>query len=143
MLIYTDIDYPGMGDGPNPNTGNGCLNRECTRTQLLMLYNIPLKKGRTTIAKLDKRGRQRREYANLSYLGNTGGLTKRYIYRGLKPSWVRVTKFDKASDVVEGRFALSFSEDMGVYGRLQNGMPEKAKFTDGLFRIKIKDVALK
>lgn len=143
LLVYTDIDYPGMADGPNPNTNTGCLNHECTRTQILMLYNIPLKRGRVTIAKLNKRSQLKQEYANLSYVGNSGGLRKRYIYQGLKPSWVRVTKFDKASSTVEGRFAISFSEDTGVYNRLQNGMPERARFNDGLFRIKITDITLR
>ncbi|MVM29790.1 hypothetical protein GO755_07080 [Spirosoma sp. HMF4905] len=143
LLVYTDIDYPGMGNGPNPNTTTGCADGDCTRTQILMIYNIPFKKGRTTLAKLNKRTTIKNEQANLSYVGNSGGLVKRYINQGAKPSWIRVTKIDQATGVVEGRFAISFKEDMTVYNRLENGMPETAQFTGGLFRIKIKDVILK
>jgi len=143
LQVFTDIDYPGMGSGPNPNTNNGCLNAECTRTQSLMLYNIPLKKGRTSITRLNKRSQLTHEFANLSYIGNAGGLTKRYTNQGQKPSWVRVTKVDKASGIVEGRFALSFSEDTSVYNRIQKGTPVSARFTGGLFRMKLTDVNLK
>ncbi|MFC5407711.1 hypothetical protein ACFPMF_00200 [Larkinella bovis] len=143
LLVYTDIDYPGMGVGPNPNTSNGCLDPECTKTQALMIFNIPLKKGRFKISNLNKRRKLNNEYANLSYIGNSGGLVKRYIDQGLKPSWVSVTKVDKAAGIVEGRFAISFNEDMSVYGRLRNGMPETARFTSGLFRIKITDVIIR
>lgn len=79
LLVYTDIDYPGMGSEPNPNTTTGCVNGECTRTQILMIYNIPFKKGRTTLVKLHKRSPIKNEQANLSYVSNSGGLAKRYI----------------------------------------------------------------
>lgn len=143
LQVFTDIDYPGMGSGSNPNTSNGCVDPSCTRTQILMLYNIPLKKGRTSITRLNKRSQLTHEFANLSFVGNSGGLTKRYINQGQKPSWVRVTKVDKASGMVEGCFALSFNEDTSVYNRLQNGTPASARFNSGLFRIKITDVNLK
>ena len=143
LLVFTDIDYPGMGYGANPNTTTGCVNSDCTRTQILALYNIPLKKGRTTIDKLNRCNKQKNEPANLSYVGNSGGLQKRYIDKGGKPSWVRVTRIDKATGMVEGRFAITLTEDMGVYSRLENGLPETARFSRGLFRIKIKDIVLK
>lgn len=143
LLVYTDIDYPGMGSEPNPNTTTGCVNGECTRTQILMIYNIPFKKGRTTLTKQRRRNPVKNEQANLSYVGNSGGLTKRYINLGAKPNWIRVTRIDRATGVVEGRFALCFKEDMTVYNRLENGMSETAQFTDGLFCIKIEDIILK
>lgn len=144
LLVYTDIDYPAMGDGPNPNTSNGCLDPECTKTQSLVIYNIPLKKGRTAISKLDKRRKLKNEYACLSYIGNAGGLLNLYVYRGLKPGWIRITKFDKASGIVEGRFAISFSQDTEhSLLPLRNSMSTTARFTNGLFRIKITDVILK
>lgn len=143
LLVYTDIDYPGMGAGSNPNTSTGCVNGECTRTQILMIYNIPLKKGRTTLARLNKRSPISNQQANLSYVGNSGGLLKRYIDKGVTPSWVRVTNIDQTTGIVEGRFAISFKEDLAVHSRLDNGMPETARFTSGLFRIKLKDIHLK
>ncbi|MCE6988649.1 hypothetical protein [Dyadobacter sp. CY323] len=143
LLVHTDIDYNGMGGGPNPNTSNGCLDPECTRTQGLVIYNIPLKKGRSNIARLNKRSKLKNEYASLSYIGNAGGLLNSYVYRGQKPGWVRVTKFDKATGIVEGRFAITFTEDNTRDLFLHNIMPPAARFTNGLFRIKITDVYLK
>ena len=144
LIVSTDIDYPGMGGGSNPNTNNGCVDPECTKTQGLMIYNIPLKKGRFNITKLDKRHPQKNEYARLSYIGNTGGVLNQYVYTGLKPGWIRITKFDKASGIVEGRFAISFSQDMNLdLLTLRNSMPFKKRFTNGLFRIKLTDIILK
>jgi hypothetical protein len=144
LIVNTDIDYPGMGSGPNPNTNNGCVDPECTKTQGLVIYNIPLKKGHFNIAKLNKRRPRKNEYARLSYIGNAGGLLNQYVYTGLKPGWIRVTKFNKASGIVEGRFAISFSQDMNLdLLTLRNSMPVTKRFTDGLFRIKLTDVILK
>lgn len=144
LIVFTDIDYPGVGKGPNPKTNNGCLNLECTRTQSLAIYNIPLKKGRFKITKLNKGSQLKNEYASLSYIGNAGGVFNRYVYAGLKPGWIKVTKFDKALGIVEGRFAVSFSQDTGLDPLpLRNKMQSTARFTDGLFRIKVTDVLLK
>ena len=143
LIVSTDIDYPGMGDHPNPNTNNGCVDPQCTKTQGLVIYNIPLRKGRFKIEKLNKHRLRKNEYARLSYIGNAGGLLNQYAYNGLKPGWIRVTKFDKASGIVEGRFAISFSQDMNFDSlTLRNSMPVTKRFTDGLFRIKLTDIIL-
>jgi hypothetical protein len=144
LSVFTDIDYPGINNNePNPNTDNGCVDPECTRTQALTIYNIPLRKGRTMIGRLSKRNTPQNEQISLYYLGNSGGTYKRYIDKGLKPSWIKVTKVDKTLGIVEGQFTISLKEDLTVFNRLQNGMPETARFTRGLFRIKIKDVIIK
>lgn len=143
LIVHTDIDYPGMGSGPNRNTNNGCVDPECIPTQGLVIYNIPLKKGRFNIAKLNKRRPRKNEYARLSYIGNAGGILNQYVYTGLKPGWIRVTKFNKASGIVEGRLNISFSQDTeSELLPLRNKMPATARFTNGLFRIKITDVLL-
>ncbi|MCF0063821.1 hypothetical protein MUK70_00575 [Dyadobacter chenwenxiniae] len=143
LIVLTDIDYPGMGGGPNPNTSNGCLDPECTRTQSLVVYNVPLKKGRFNIAKLNQHSTRKNEFASLSYIGNAGGLLNHYVYKGLKPGWIRVTKFDKKLGIVEGRFVISFSQDTESDLPLRNRMSAAARFTDGLFRIKITDISIK
>ena len=144
LIVFTDIDYPGVGSGPNPKTNNGCSEPECTRTQSLVIYNVPLKKGRFKISKLDKRAKFDNEYACLSYIGNAGGLLNLYVYKGLKPGWIRVTKIDRKSGIVEGRFAISFSQDTKVNPLgLRDKMPATARFREGLFRIKITDVLIK
>jgi hypothetical protein len=145
LIVFTDISYPGMFvGGPNPNTNNGCLDPQCTRTQSLVIYNVPLKKGRFGIAKLNKRGQIRNEYACLSYIGNAGGLVNRYVYKGLKPGWIKITRFDKNLGIVEGRLMISFSQDADLepFSLRNNKMPAMARFTNGLFRIKITDVFL-
>lgn len=146
LVVFTDIDYPGMGDpnAPNPNTENGCVDPECTRTQGLVIYNIPLKKGRFKISTLDKRKTLKNEYASLSYIGNSGGLHNLYTYQGLKPGWIKVTNFDKNTGIVEGRFAISFSQYPGDDLLLtKTNMAPTAMFKNGLFRIKLTDVLLR
>jgi hypothetical protein len=100
-----------------------------------------LKKGRFDIAKLNKRSHLKHEYAALSYIGNSGGLENRYVFKGLKPGWIRIIKFDKNQGIIEGRLNISFSQDTEAeLLRLRNKMPATARFTEGLFRIKITDV---
>lgn len=144
LIVFTDIDYPGAGKGPNPKTSNGCLDPECTRTQSLAVYNIPIKRGRYKISKLNRSSQQKNEYANMSYIGNAGGVFNRYIYERSGPGWIKITKFDKALGIVEGRFAISFTQDNeSDILPLRNKMPATAQFTDGLFRIKVTDVLLR
>lgn len=144
LIVYTDIDYQGMGSGPNPNTKNGCLDPECTKTQGLLIYNIPLKKGFFKIEELDKGGKLQNEQASLTYLGNSGGVLNRYIYSDGTPGWIKITKINKAQGTVEGRFAIAFSQDTQFdLLPLRNKMPATAQFTNGLFRIKIIDVLLR
>lgn len=144
LIVHTDIDYPGMGSGPNPNTNNGCLDPECTKTQGLLIYNIPLKKGLFKIEKLDKRSQLQNEKASLIYFGNSGGMLNRYIYTGVTPGWIKITKINKVQGTVEGRFAIAFSEDTQFdLLPLRNKMPATAQFQKGLFRIKITDILLK
>lgn len=140
LLVSTDIDYPGMSNAPNPNTDNGCTDPECTKTQSLLIYNIPLKKGRYRIARLDKRSPYAHEVAGFTYVGNSGGMEKHFTYQGLRPGWIRVTKFDKASGWLEGHFSVSFSKDTKVNDRLPGKIPDNAHFRDGLFRIKLTDI---
>lgn len=144
LIVYTDIDYQGMGNGPNPNTNNGCLDPECTKTQGLLIYNIPLRKGLFKIEELDKSNQLRNERASLTYLGNSGGMLNRYIYSDVTPGWIKITKINKAQGTVEGRFAIAFSQDtQSDLLPLRNKMPATAQFTNGLFRIKITDVLLR
>jgi len=132
-----------VAGGPNPNTNNGCIDPKCTRTQSLVIYNVPLKKGRFNIAKLNKRSQRKNEKASLSYIGNAGGLHNQYVYKGLKPGWIKVTKFDRDLGIIEGRLNILFSQDTESEPLLlRNNMPATARFNKGLFRIKITDVLL-
>ncbi|ACT92039.1 hypothetical protein [Dyadobacter fermentans] len=144
LVVFTDIDYPGMGNGPNPNTDNGCVDPECTRTQGLLIYNVPLKKGTYKISKLDKKSELPNEHANFAYIGNSGGMLNRYIYTGSTPGTIKITKVNKALGTVEGRFDISFSQDTILdLLPLRGKMRTTAHFRNGLFRIKITDVLLK
>jgi len=94
LVVFTDIDYPGMGNGPNPNTDNGCVDPECTRTQGLLIYNVPLKKGTYKINKLDKKSELPNERANFANIGNSGGMLNRYIYTGSTPGRILVANLE-------------------------------------------------
>lgn len=142
LLVTTDIDYAGNAGGPNPKTHNGCLHGDCIPTQHLYIHDIPLKKRRAKIAKLDKGKVSYVERTALAFRGNSGGLVKCYIYEKRHPGWVRVTGFDRKSGTVEGTFSFALDEDKNVAGRVVNGMPETIRFTNGLFRVKMTDVKL-
>lgn len=142
LLVSTDIDYPGMENAPNPKTDNGCTDPQCTKSQSLLIYNVPLRKGRSRISRLDKRSPYKHEVAGFTYVGNSGGMEKHYTYQGLRPGRIRVTRFDKASGWVEGCFSVAFSKDTRVKDHLSGKVPDIAHFRNGLFRIRITDVYL-
>lgn len=143
LLIVTDLDYPGFSSSPNPKTHNGCVTGDCTVSQVLTVFEILLKKGKTKIAELDKEKVSYTERTALTYRGNSGAFVKSYIYEQVDPGWIRVTKYDAKAGIVEGNFRFDLREDVTLRSRLENGMPQKAQFTKGMFRVKLTDVKLK
>ncbi|OIN55916.1 hypothetical protein BLX24_27590 [Arsenicibacter rosenii] len=77
------------------------------------------------------------------YIGNSGGVNKRYLDTGSKSNWVRINKIDKNTGFVDGQIAFTFKEDSALFARIDNDMPLYLEFKNCLFRIKIKDVFLK
>lgn len=143
IRIATDIPFPGRDMPQIPNyTANGCT-ADCRPSQSLLFYNIPLKKGKYKIAKLDKKRTIDNERASYWLIGYSGGTYKRYWFQDHNHGWLRVTSFDKKSNIVEGRFAISLDEDLTLKSRLVNDIPPIARFSEGLFRIKLTDVKLK
>ena len=143
LRIATDIPFPGHDLPKIPDyTANGCT-EDCRPSQSLTFYNIPLKRGRFKIGKLDKRRTIDNEREGYWLIGYSGGAYKWYKYEGRKPGWIRITSYDKKSNVVEGRFAISLDEDLSLHSRLVNEIPPIAKFSEGLFRVKLTDVKLK
>ena len=143
IQIATDIPFPGRDMPKTPDyTANGCT-EECRRSQSLLFYNIPLKKGKYKIAKLDKKRIVDNERASYWLVGYSGGAYKKYLFQGRNPGWLRITGFDKKTNIIEGRFAIDLDEDLTLYARLVNDIPPIAKFSEGLFRVKLTDVKLK
>lgn len=139
LIVFTDIDYLGIAGGPNPNTENGCTDPECTRTQSLAIYKIPLKKGKHSIAKIDASGAVLNESTSLSYIGNAGGLIKLYTREKGKPGWIRISRIDRATGTIEGSFDIWLRHDRRR-DDVSKKLPETAHFSKGLFRIKVTDV---
>ena len=139
--IATDILFPGrdMPDSAFPYTATGCKG-DCRQSQILSFYNIPLKRGRSSIGKIDKKRTIENERTSYWLVGYSGGAYKRYLFKGRKPGWIRVTSYDKYSKVVEGRFAVWLDEDLSLTSRLINEIKPLVKFSKGLFRVKLTDV---
>ncbi|MFD2935360.1 hypothetical protein [Spirosoma flavum] len=142
LQMITDINYPGNGSATRSPIITGCLG-ECIPTQRLHVYNIPLKKGKFKLRKLDKARTVDLERINYWLLINGGGMNKNYHYEGRKPGWIRITRYDPQSNTVEGAFSFDLDENLKVYNRLINSMPLIARFRQGLFRVKIEDIKLK
>jgi len=144
IRFETDLNYIGrqFPKGWPPNKITGCI-EECNRSQSIILYNIPLKKGKYKIGGLDKRRKEGESRSGYWLVGPSGGAYKRYFYEGRNPGWIRVTRVDKMTNTVEGNFSISFDEDLKYEERLKNDIPPVAKFTNGLFRAMLKDVKLK
>lgn len=142
LYIQTDIPYKGLSGGPNRPTNNGCVNSDCIVTQSLSIQNIPLKKGKYRLGKLMKLT-ENSYPCRFEYIGNTGGVTKRYLDTGSKSNWIRINKIDKNTGFVDGQIAFRFKEDLTYSSRIHNDMPLYLEFKNCLFRIKMKDVFLK
>lgn len=141
LQFITDLDFPGNGSATRSPKITGCV-EECVPTQRLHIYNIPLRKGKYRLAKLDKRRTVELEKTNLWFLINGGGQTKNYQYQGRKPAWVRVTHYDEPSNTVEGRFSFTLDENLEVRNVSKDISPI-SKFREGQFRVKLVDVRLK
>lgn len=142
LYIRTDIPYKGLSGGPNKPTNNGCVDSDCIVTQTLLIQNIPLKKGRYRLGELMKLT-ENSYPCRFEYIGNSGGVAKRYLDTGSKSNWIRINKIDKNTGFVDGQIAFTFKEDLTYSSRIHNDMPLYLEFKNCLFRIKMKDVFLK
>ncbi|WP_040005211.1 hypothetical protein [Fibrisoma limi] len=142
LQITTDLGYPGNTSANRSPIVTGC-NGDCVPTQRLHLYTIPLRKGKFKLSKLDKRRVVDDERTNYWLLINGGGVVKNYRFGGRRHGWVRITRYDRQSNVIEGRFSFDLDENLNQVGRRLNSLPSVARFRDGLFRIPLEDVTLK
>ncbi len=142
LQIITDIDYPGNGSANRSPIITGC-NGDCVPTQRLHIYNIPLRKGKYKLGKLDKHRTVDLERINYWLMINGSGVAKHYKFEGHKPDWLRVTHYDRKSNIIEGRFTFNLNEDTTLYGRLINSISPIARFRQGLFRVELNDIKLK
>ena len=142
LMIITDIPFDGYKADYELPPATGCVG-ECIITQRLSLYNIPLKKGKYKVGKLDKRRKINIERTSYTLLINGSGLLKQYQFEGRNRNWVRITRYNKEESTIEGRFSFQLDENLNVYNRLENNMSPIARFRQGLFRVKLIDVKLK
>ncbi|WP_141217514.1 hypothetical protein [Siphonobacter sp. BAB-5385] len=142
LQVFTDLDFSGNSSVNRSPAITGC-NGECVPTQSLSVYQIPLKKGRYTIAQLHGQRVTDVERTNYRLLWNGSGLAKEYVNGKGRASWVRITRYDPESCTVEGQFSLDLNENLTIPNRLQNQLPPVARFRHGVFRVEVKDIRLK
>jgi hypothetical protein len=146
LQLETDIDYAGNGSVTRSPTVTGCL-EDCIPTQRLHIYNIPLKKGKHKLSKLDKRRTSDPEKTSFWLLINGSGAFKTYHLSKHGPSWIRITNYDQQSNTLDGQFAvqLDLNTNSSVTKELKDWYKTDsvARFRQGLFRVKLTDVMLK
>lgn len=144
LQIKTDINYPGNGSTTRSKTITGGIG-DFVPTQILYIYNIPLKKGKYKIATLDKRRTVDVERLNYWLVINGSGVYKNYQFEGSTPNWIRITSYNQISGILEGQFALllDVNKQIGVGARGIDKTAPIARFKHGLFRVKLDDVKLK
>ncbi|HEV7350995.1 hypothetical protein [Telluribacter sp.] len=141
LQFITDIDFPGNSSATRSPKITGCV-EDCIPTQRLHIYNIPLRKGKFKISKLDKRRMVEQEMTNFWLLFDGGGMAKNYHYQGSTPAWVRITRYDRQSQTIEGRFAFTLDENKAIKNHSEVTSPI-SQFKEGQFRVKLVDVRLK
>ena len=137
LFIRTDLPYQAgslLSKQFRPVTG--CLD-ECIPSQLLSIENIPLKKGKYKIRKLDKCGTIMFANAHhtlvLPLVGS--GVVNSYRCIKHKPNWIRITNYDKQSNSVEGRFALRLEKVPGK--RTSDSTVDVVTIRDGRFKARL------
>ena len=110
LMIKTDIPYPGNGSYSKSEVVNGCAG-ECVSTQWLTFFNVPLKKGKYSIDKLNECGMfNKSETYNYSWHINGSGLIRVFKTQPKKTNWVRVTRYNSQTKTIEGRFEANLAD---------------------------------
>ncbi|MFB9292962.1 hypothetical protein [Persicitalea jodogahamensis] len=120
LFIKTDIPYPGfLGKGFIQDSITGCTG-ECRPSQMLTIFNIPIKKGKFQITRLSRCGLP---FTNYLYFwsGYSGGLVRAFFLEDRKAGWVRVKRYDSKTGLVEGRFKGTFADSTGRLARFERG----------------------
>jgi len=144
LRIITDINYPGNASATRSPIITGCSG-DCIPTQRLDIYNIPLKKGKYNVDKLDKRRTVDVERIGYYLVTNGSGIYKNYQFEGNTPNWIRITSYNQESGILEGQFTfhLDVNKQIPVGARGIDKTASVAYFKQGLFRVKLDDVKLK
>lgn len=142
LQILTDINYLGNTSATRSPVVNGCTS-DCVPTQRLHLYNIPLRKGRYRLKRLDRNRTIDLERATYWLLIDGGGVVGQYQHAGRRPGWLRVTGYDPQSAIVEGTFSFDLNKTPNAPGTQPTRIPSVVRFRHVLFRVKVDDVRLK
>ncbi|GAB3755302.1 hypothetical protein GCM10028817_23220 [Spirosoma pomorum] len=96
-------------------------------TQRLNIVAIPLRKGRYRIARLDPYGTTEAKPSHYWLLTNGSGILRAFLLQDPKSSWLRVNRYDPASGLIDGQFALNLADTSG----------QTVRFSKGLFRVRL------
>lgn len=143
LFIQTDLPYKASALlASRFETPTGCV-PECTKTQMLSIDNIPLKKGKYRVKKLDKCGSLMPDYAHHTLVLPRVGSALVAYYRRMKnrPNWIRITHYDKQTNTIEGQFALSLEKIRGKYPD-RDSTENQFIFRDGKFKAELKRALL-
>jgi hypothetical protein len=141
LLVRTDLPYKTSARlRVGFESPTGCES-ECLPIQMLLVENIPLKKGKYRLARLDKCGTLSPDKAHHSLLlPRTGsGVVQAYRQKGKAKNWLRVTRYDPVTNGVEGRFALTL-EAIPTEKSSQDSTQNQMVFRDGRFRAVLTNV---
>lgn len=144
LQIVTDLDFPGNNSASRSPAITGC-NGDCVPTQRLHLYNIPLKKGKYKLVRLDKRRTVESDKTNYVLLIDGSGVYKNYQPGHRAPNWIRITNYNRSSNTIDGQFRLNLDANQPTSGtvRTADRTAATARFREGLFQVKLIDVTLK
>lgn len=122
LIIRTDLPFSKQSRNSTLNI-TGCVS-PCTPTQLLGFYHIPLKKGTHNLALPDtclpyKTAKSSDSFtvggkASLHIMNTQTGSSKTYYpFSEGDKGWIKVTKLNRATGKIQGRFNITLTSSKG------------------------------
>ena len=122
----TDIPYETL----QPAKASGCKG-DCIPTQHIDFFNIPLAKGKYDLARFDECLHGNQGKVRLAHLkndpngphiikGTRVNISDDFTMAGTN-SWIRITRYNKVSGFVKGKFEVTLMNNHGDTLKLKNG----------------------
>lgn len=137
LLLRTDLPYVRMPDREKFAPTTGCLG-DCRAAQQVSFYNVPLKKGKYKIAVLNLCTTFTNNTDPYALTGYAGGVYVSYAPTGKTTNWVKITRYNQESNLIEGRFKLTLTKNSKTETSLVNAGPDLAHFRKGKFNTQLK-----
>ena len=137
LLIRTDLPYERIPDKERFTPTTGCLG-ECRASQQPSFYNIPLKRGKYKIADLNKCVTFTNGTDPYTLTGYAGGVYVSYAPTGKATNRIKITRYSRESNLIEGRFKLTLTKNSKTETSLVNAGPDRAHFRKGKFTTHLK-----